>query len=214
MTPDGGNGLPLRDIRLDGDKLSYVATQENGVQQQCNLTLQKDGSFVGKCARTGGNLAVLDMTMIPPTGETTVSKVPETPKEEAPKELPKELPLGKWTGTRTPNNNANAVAQNVTFEIEQFPDPHGRWRIGPKLFVIANMIVNARQKIPLSNIRLEGENLSLVIEQPNNNQLQCTLERQKDGSFAGNCPRIRDKQAGFKVTMIPPKETPKEPTKE
>jgi hypothetical protein len=208
MIAAGGGGLGLRDIRLDGGKLTYVATQENGVQQQCNLTLQKDGSFVGKCARTGGNLAVFDMEMRPPTGETTISKAQEeAPKEEAPKDLPKELPLGRWTGTRTPNNNANAVAQNVTFQIEQFPDPHGRWRIGPKLFVIANMIVNAQQRFPLSNIRLEGETLSLVIEQAQPNQLQCTLERQKDGSFAGNCPRIRDKQAGFKVTMVPPKET-------
>src|SRR5262245_8100489 len=33
----GGNGLGIRDIRLDGDKLTYVATQNNGVQQQCSL---------------------------------------------------------------------------------------------------------------------------------------------------------------------------------
>src|SRR5829696_1916319 len=31
----GQNKLPLKDFRLDGDSLSYVATQQNGVQQEC-----------------------------------------------------------------------------------------------------------------------------------------------------------------------------------
>jgi len=119
-----------------------------------------------------------------------------------------DIPLGKWTGTRTPNNNnPNAVAQNVTFEFNRFPDPLGRWRTGPAVFFTASMIINPQQKLNIRDVKLEGETLSLVIEQPPQNHLQCTLARQKDGSFAGNCPRIRDKIAGFKVTMIPPKET-------
>ena len=140
----------------------------------------------------------------------SVFRAQEAPKEtpkQASKEVPKELPLGKWTGTRTPNNNnPNANAQVVTFELNRFPDPLTRWRIGPAQFFIAEMFVNAQQKFELSDMRLEGENLSFVIEQPQPNQLQCALTKQKDGSFAGICPRIRDKQAGFKVTMVPPKE--------
>jgi hypothetical protein len=153
--------------------------------------------------------------MIPPketTAETTISKAQEVPKEIS-KELPTELPRGKWTGTRTPNNNnPNAAAADVTFELNQFPDPHGRWRIGTGVFVIATMIVNPRTKLTLTDFRLEGENLTYLIpqQQAQANELQCTLTRQKDGSFAGLCPRTRDKIAGFKVTMVPPKEPAKE----
>ena len=56
--------IPLRNIQLDGDSLSYEFTA-GGLDVTCSLTLQEDGSYSGPCgvgAGQGGR-----HTMRPPT---------------------------------------------------------------------------------------------------------------------------------------------------
>jgi hypothetical protein len=56
---------------------------------------------------------------------------------------------------------------------------------------------------PLSDVRLDGENLSYAIPAL---EVRCSLMRQKDGGFAGKCAPL-NAGGGFQMTMIPPKPT-------
>jgi hypothetical protein len=113
-----------------------------------------------------------------------------------------ELALGKWTGKST---NPQGVAQDITFEFATTPDPLARWRVGTGVFLIGTLTAG-QAKLPLRDIRLDGEKLSYVATQPNGVQQQCSLTRQKDGSFAGKCVRTGGNRATLETTMIPPKE--------
>jgi hypothetical protein len=62
----GQNKFPLKELRQDGESLSYVITQPNGVVYRFSLTRQKDGSFAGEGTRILGNVLVFKVTMIPP----------------------------------------------------------------------------------------------------------------------------------------------------
>ena len=58
--------IPLEDIRLEGDTLSYVYTIGGGLNISCTLKQQEDGSYTGQCMNSeglGGR-----HTMNPPTG--------------------------------------------------------------------------------------------------------------------------------------------------
>jgi hypothetical protein len=61
----GQNKVPLKDILLDGESLSYAFIQPNRAEFRCSLMRQKDGSFTGKCTRMD-NAEVAQITMVPP----------------------------------------------------------------------------------------------------------------------------------------------------
>jgi len=113
-----------------------------------------------------------------------------------------ELLEGTWTGTAKPPNNS---AQKITFELKRNSDPLDRWRLGAGVFLTGTVTVGQNTS-PLSDVRLDGENLSYVLTQPNGVQQQCSLTRQKDGSFVGKCARTGGNRAVLDVTMIPPKQ--------
>ena len=57
----GQNLLPLRDVRLEGEKFSFLA---QGPVNKCDLNLQKDGSYAGECVGENGQQRAI--TMRPP----------------------------------------------------------------------------------------------------------------------------------------------------
>lgn len=60
-----GNRLPVHNVELDGDTLSF--SWGDGLTTNCTLTLQDDGSYAGHCSRGEGPKGQVKMT--PPAGE-------------------------------------------------------------------------------------------------------------------------------------------------
>jgi hypothetical protein len=105
-----------------------------------------------------------------------------------------ELQDGKWT-LRVTQPNGNIV--NITLEVKRGPDPHTRWRLGSGQLV-AYTATRGENVFPLTDVRLEGDKLTWSAQGP---ITQCSLTRQKDGGYAGEClgPDKRPRP----ITMLP-----------
>ncbi len=98
-----------------------------------------------------------------------------------------EIQAGSWTGTATP---PDGQIIDVVYEVKT-----------EEGLAITLRISEAQMVLPASEPKLEGSILTfgLSVEQ---DELTCTLERQNDGSFQGECIDL-DGGAGYLV-MNPP----------
>lgn len=106
-----------------------------------------------------------------------------------------ELQEGKWA-IRVTQPNGNIV--NITLEVNRtFPDPHARWRLGAgKLVTFTAM--RGQNAMQIRDVSLDGEKLSWLAEGP---IARCSLTRQKDGSYAGECVNANGGGAKRPITM-------------
>ncbi len=120
-----------------------------------------------------------------------------------------ELQEGTWSGTLTGLGGGGRGPQDVIFEVKRIPDPHARWRSGTGEVLSVALLPQGRLTrlrgpgpMPLSDVRLKGETLSYRVTIL---QLDCSLMRQADGNFAGECvDEEEDEGQIFQITMIRP----------
>ncbi len=116
-----------------------------------------------------------------------------------------ELQEGTWSGTLTGLGGGGRGPQDVIFEVTRIPDPHARWRSGTGEILSVTLLPEGRGRrrgpMPLSDVRLQGETLSYRVTIL---QLDCSLTRQADGNFAGECINEYDEGQILQLTMIRP----------
>lgn len=107
-----------------------------------------------------------------------------------------------WSGTvrnaptqRNPNPNPNL--RTVTLATRQVPDPHWRWRGGPKELTVRTFNL-PNQSFPLNAFTLEDDQLSYSYSRPAGDEISCALVRQPEGAFAGRC---QSNVGGFSVLI-------------
>ncbi len=115
-----------------------------------------------------------------------------------------ELQEGTWSGTL--RGIGNRGPQDLIFEVKRIPDPHARWRSGTGEVLSVTLLPqqgrgSRRGPMPLSDVRLQGETLSYRVTIL---KLDCSLMRQADGNFAGECVNEEDEGQILQLTMIRP----------
>ena len=114
-----------------------------------------------------------------------------------------ELQEGTWSGTLTLQNQGQALS----VEVKKITDPHWRWRAGTEEVLSATLTFPLGQ-VPLSEIRLEGEQLSYSFTVPQiGAKVSCGLTLQAEGSYDGECAVEGGGGPTIQVTLTPPEPT-------
>lgn len=120
-----------------------------------------------------------------------------------------ELKVGTWSGTVT-QGNQNRNTRPASLEVKMVPDPHWRWRAGPKELLSVTFVTQGGS-YELSDIRLEGGTLAYSFTFPlRGEKVNCELKRQADGSYEGDCAGGSYRR---RVALTPPTDSP-EPAKD
>ncbi len=116
-----------------------------------------------------------------------------------------EVPLGAWSGSVSNPGSQNRGPQPASLDLKKVPDPHWRWRGGPR-DVLTGIFVAGQAKFELSTIHFDGDTLAYAFtNDERDGRVQCELKRQMDGSYEGDCSG-----AGFRrhVLLRPPDNPP------
>ncbi|HUP89630.1 MAG TPA: hypothetical protein VM100_09775 [Longimicrobiales bacterium] len=97
------------------------------------------------------------------------------------------LPVGQWTGTVTPPDGQTV---SVTYDVTSKNDT-------------TKLTINAGQhgSFEATGIKFDGTTISFSFSP--GPQVNCTLKKQEDGSFSGQC--LDDGGTGAAMVMAPPK---------
>jgi hypothetical protein len=120
-----------------------------------------------------------------------------------------DLKLGTWTGAFTRINpvNGNRQTQPARLEVTVAPDPHWRWRDGPRQLRGALFTANqqAGGAVEPGDLALEGDVLTFAFTHATLGlHRRCSLKRQNDGSFEGTCGEMD----GWRLMLTPPDDAP------
>ena len=122
-----------------------------------------------------------------------------------------DLAVGTWTGTVRNTPPRNPQPRPVSLIVKKSADPHWRWRGGAKeLMGIVFRVQQAPSEV--SEVTFGDGRLAYSFVPPEQDQsVLCTLKRQIDGSYEGDC---KGADWGVRlITLSPPDPEPAKPTK-